>query len=192
MDQIYDTLDLADQKEIYVAGPPSDKDSQIKMGILDYVPLPNSIQCECGMCGHQVWIGPKQETVAAKAREQSKDVHYVCFPCSFYLQFMFKTPEDNTDLKVARAGDEGGTYKLAPEVTNRKCMEIFTIYDHPNDVPNKFVLRRWTVKANSVPVPDAGYQTADTLDGIRALIPPGLHCMPRNPQDDPKVVESWI
>jgi len=190
-------LDIKDQKEIYVAGPPVDKDAQVKIGINNYIPLQGSIQCDCGICNEKVWIGPKQEVIAEQARSQAKAVYYTCFSCSFYLQYMFRKPDETSDLKVSRAGDEGGTYeidhhKLTDIPTNLgRNMELFTIYDKPTDEPDKFVLRRWTI-VGSKPTPDAEYQTADSLEDIRKLLPPGLSCMSRNPTDDPKIVETWI
>ena len=32
----------------------------------------------------------------------------------------------------------------------------------------------------------------DTLDALRNRLPPGLVQMPRDPSDDPNIVESWL
>jgi len=36
------------------------------------------------------------------------------------------------------------------------------------------------------------YMLADTLEAIRAMLPPGLVCIPRYVDDDPVIVEVWL
>jgi len=72
-------------------------------------------------------------------------------------------------------------------------LSLFTIYDHPTDVPEPFgfVVREWHIrKEGAVPDPEARF--AMTLEEARALIPAGLYCLDRNPEDDPKIVETWL
>lgn len=66
----------------------------------------------------------------------------------------------------------------------------YTIYDHPRDYPEGFVVRRWDISADG---PVAGQaQTAPTLEAARAKIPVGLVCMVPSAGDDPVIVETWI
>jgi hypothetical protein len=72
-------------------------------------------------------------------------------------------------------------------------LSLFTIYDHPTDVPEPFgfVVREWHIrKEGAVPDPEARF--AMTLEEARTLIPPGLYRLERNPEDDPKIVETWL
>jgi len=40
--------------------------------------------------------------------------------------------------------------------------------------------------------PTTNVIVADTLEEVRALLPPGLICMPRDVADDGVIVETWI
>lgn len=69
---------------------------------------------------------------------------------------------------------------------------IWTIYDHPADYPQGFVVRPWRVgKGGTVPQGEDGAGVA-TLEAARSLIPQGLLRMDRDPNDDPCIVESWL
>jgi len=75
-----------------------------------------------------------------------------------------------------------------------RVLDMWAIYDHPNDFPNHFVARRWICR------PPYGEETpdcvlADTLDALRAALllkNPGLYRLPRQPDDDPAIVEVWL
>jgi hypothetical protein len=72
-------------------------------------------------------------------------------------------------------------------------LSMWTIYDHPTDVPEPFgfVVREWQIgPAGAEPMSEARF--AMTLEAARELIPPGLYCLPRQPEDDPVIVEVWI
>lgn len=73
----------------------------------------------------------------------------------------------------------------------RPILPIFTIYDHPKDYPDHFVARRHDVSAGKH-VPGPLVAMAATLEEARAWLPPGLHCLGRDRDDDPVIVESWI
>ena len=74
----------------------------------------------------------------------------------------------------------------------KKEMVMWTIYDHPSDYPNSFVLREWLV------LPDGQQPTGivircDVIEPLRKqMLEAGLVCIPRSVDDDPKIVESWI
>ena len=70
-------------------------------------------------------------------------------------------------------------------------LSIWTICKNPSDHPGKFTARRHEV----FPGRSSATQhllVADSLEAIRALLPPGLYLIPREPNDDPVIVESWI
>ena len=67
---------------------------------------------------------------------------------------------------------------------------IWTVYDHPLDQPNHWVVRRWRIELGSkVPLNSKKF---DSLVEARDWIPAGLVRMPRMPSDDPVIVESWM
>jgi hypothetical protein len=68
---------------------------------------------------------------------------------------------------------------------------VYTIYDHPGDYPNHFVVRCTLIYQGKV-MPDDHAWLAPTLEQARLFIPPGLNPLPRNPEDDPVIVECWL
>jgi hypothetical protein len=66
-------------------------------------------------------------------------------------------------------------------------LEMFVVYDHPRDFPGHFVVRRWLGGR-----PTADFAIADTLEAARAEVPIGLHRLPREPDDDRVIVETWV
>lgn len=67
----------------------------------------------------------------------------------------------------------------------------YTIYDHPADYPDQFVVRAWAV-SEGVVIAYAPVGFADTLEDARYLIPQGRTRIDRTQQDDPVIVESWL
>lgn len=73
-----------------------------------------------------------------------------------------------------------------------RLLRMFTIYDHPADHPDHFVVRGWTIGPGA-PIPDDEVLLADTLELARELVPPASDtCLPRQPNDDPKIIETWL
>ena len=66
-------------------------------------------------------------------------------------------------------------------------LEIWTIYDHPADHPDCFVVRLWHNEK-----PTVTKYLAETLEDARNLIPPDKARVPRNLKDRRSIVESWI
>jgi len=66
-------------------------------------------------------------------------------------------------------------------------LPMWTVYMNPKDYPGKFVARCWDLDK-----PTTNVIVADTLEEVRALLPPGLICMPRDVADDGVIVETWI
>lgn len=72
-------------------------------------------------------------------------------------------------------------------MAKRQPLRTWTIYKHPLDHPDKYVVRGWIDGT-----PDRTAHVADTLDEARDLVPAGLTRFPRNPEDDPVIVETWL
>lgn len=71
-------------------------------------------------------------------------------------------------------------------------VEVWVIYSRPKDMPDAaFVLRRQMAIEDKV-MPSPEFETADSIEAIRALVPPGKVLLPRHPDDDPVIVETWI
>lgn len=72
-------------------------------------------------------------------------------------------------------------------------MTVWVIYDHPTDCPTAYVARPQFVMRDHGVVPCQMAWASDSLDKIReALAASGLTCLARHPDDDPKIVETWI
>jgi hypothetical protein len=74
---------------------------------------------------------------------------------------------------------------------NDEALGIWTVYDHPRDFPDCFVARRSLSSAGGIFMTDE-VVTAATLEELRALLPPGLYRIDRDPLDDPVIVEVWL
>jgi len=68
---------------------------------------------------------------------------------------------------------------------------MFTVYDHPSDHPDVFVVRVWRIYPGRAE-PTKQHWVSRTLEGARSLLPPGLNRIVRAVDDDPVIVESWI
>ena len=73
-------------------------------------------------------------------------------------------------------------------------LSMWTVYDHPKDHPDHFIARRWDIGIGR------GQPTSETilsedLGELRdRLIEryPDLYCIPRQEDDDPVIVETWL
>jgi len=71
-------------------------------------------------------------------------------------------------------------------------LSMWTIYDHPKDHPDFWVGRCHVVDKHGSRPTDR-LITARTLDSLRELMRRrGLARLPRDPKDDPKIVEVWL
>ena len=66
-------------------------------------------------------------------------------------------------------------------------MEIYVIYKHPMDYPDKFVARKFIFDQ-----PTEEVILENTLEKLREKLPFGLTCVERYENDDPVIVETWI
>lgn len=71
-----------------------------------------------------------------------------------------------------------------------RALDLFTIYDHPRDYPESFVVRHWTLCAGIL-IPGERLAVVPTLADARAAIPSGLENFGRDETDDPAITETW-
>lgn len=70
-------------------------------------------------------------------------------------------------------------------------LPIITVYELPQDFPDKFAARLWTISVGQA-VPTNLVMIADRLDDIHNGIPDYFTRMDRSPFDDPNILESWV
>jgi hypothetical protein len=69
-------------------------------------------------------------------------------------------------------------------------LNIWTIYDHPKDYPEHFVVRRWKIETGQAVAGEC--KLADTLEEARKLVPWQSTRLGRMANDDPVIVENWL
>jgi len=70
-------------------------------------------------------------------------------------------------------------------------MEAWTIFDRPADYPQHYVLRRFVYHMGRVYATSTVFISYN-LEQLRAAVPPGLMRFPRDPLDEPAIVETWL
>jgi hypothetical protein len=72
-------------------------------------------------------------------------------------------------------------------------LAMWTVYDNPNDYPGKFVARLFVVSATG-PMATESIVIMDDLEAMREMLAFEMHltCLARSPEDDPKIVETWL
>jgi hypothetical protein len=95
------------------------------------------------------------------------------------------------DLKIIR---ETMTRKAgeAARAKPKDSLPVYTIFDHPLDYPDHFVLRVSYALRTGQPIPGELIGIAKTLEGARKMLPPGLTCVGREAADEVQIVESWL
>jgi hypothetical protein len=70
---------------------------------------------------------------------------------------------------------------------------MWVLYDHPEDIPDSFVLRRFLIGGGPVPTPTRDALICSTPEPLRTFARrQGLICLTRNEGDHLRVVESWF
>lgn len=70
----------------------------------------------------------------------------------------------------------------------KKALEIWTVYDHPEDYPNCFVARKFL---NDQPTDEL--IVGQNVEEIRQMFRnKGLQVVPRCPGDMPSILEIWL
>jgi hypothetical protein len=72
-------------------------------------------------------------------------------------------------------------------------LAMWTVYDHPNDYPDRFVARRFEVGTAGIVATESIIAMPD-LEELRDVLEFEMHltCLPRSPEDNPKIVETWL
>lgn len=72
-------------------------------------------------------------------------------------------------------------------------LTLWVIFDHPYDYPYNWVLRgNDIIRGATEPRPQDHVYLCNSLEEARAALPPGMHCLGREPDDDPKIFEVWV
>jgi hypothetical protein len=87
--------------------------------------------------------------------------------------------------------DRAAANKLHVEIANEGGMLIWVVYKSPWDYPGKFICRPWRPWGSGAG-PMNVHLAADDLQELRGQLPHGVDRMPRNDDDDPVIVETWI
>lgn len=80
---------------------------------------------------------------------------------------------------------------IIKEMETKRMLKMYTIFCKPSDYPNHYVVRRFHVIKGET-TPTFYVWICDTLDEARACIPDNLMLIPRDPDDAPALVESWV
>lgn len=77
---------------------------------------------------------------------------------------------------------------------SRMASVIVTVYDHPQDFPDGYVARAHIIAhgGKAVYASHMIYIGRETIDEVRAAIPPDMVKMMRHPQDDPVIIETYV
>ena len=72
-------------------------------------------------------------------------------------------------------------------------LPMITIYERPDEFPDEYVARLWlTRRGVAEPGMTGLVLRSGSLDDLRAMLPSGLHCLPREPGDEESIVETLI
>lgn len=70
---------------------------------------------------------------------------------------------------------------------------LWVVYEHPEDFPNSYVVRRqYITRGSSVWVDRLPVAVGPDLKSVRSVLPPGLYNLGRQPEDMPQIKEVWI
>ncbi len=78
------------------------------------------------------------------------------------------------------------------------ALTFWVIYRRPRDYPKGCVLRaQWPMRDGTVVADTIAWfsdyeDDAQSIAALRDILPPGLTCLGRQPNDDPCIVESWV
>lgn len=80
-----------------------------------------------------------------------------------------------------------------PEPGDGNAIHLYVVYGPGTlDYPGRHVVRRQVVKRGRVEVDRDPMAVVATLEAARAAVPPGLHRLGRQADDDAVILESWI
>lgn len=71
-------------------------------------------------------------------------------------------------------------------------LHIWTVYDHPTDMPDNFVVRLSIVDSKGIQITSETLEFKKLADLRAQMRTKGLTMIPRFPDDDPKILEVWL
>lgn len=71
-------------------------------------------------------------------------------------------------------------------------LNIWTMFDHPTDFPEHYVVRLSVVTAAGPNITNVTLYSEDLEELREAMRAQGLVCLERDPEDDPKIIEVWL
>ena len=77
---------------------------------------------------------------------------------------------------------------------SKEGFKIYTVYDHPTDYPDDYVVRTWYTEDKTEPTPNTELFIKDkSIEVVREkLSSMGLVCIDREKYDDEKILETWL
>ena len=82
---------------------------------------------------------------------------------------------------------------LQASAEQRRVMQLWTVFEKPDDYPEAFVARPTRIMRGLPPMPLAAVLLADTLPALREQLPPWLTRMgPMGPDEPEHLVETWL
>ena len=85
--------------------------------------------------------------------------------------------------------DSANSNKIEPI---RIAMRMHVIYKYPKDYPDDYAVREHFITAGGKMFTSLVSYRHKTLEDARASVQEGRFCVPRHPDDDPVIVESWV
>jgi len=79
----------------------------------------------------------------------------------------------------------------ARPAVNEAVLPYWVVTSNPSDFRGKIVVRRWNVRDGQTESTNE-HHVYDSLEQARRHRPEGTTTIPRDPQDDPVIVETWI
>jgi hypothetical protein len=71
------------------------------------------------------------------------------------------------------------------------ALVVWVIYEHPSDCPGGYVLRAQYAGRDGLSASRVAWR-GNHPDELRAILPPGVTCLGRNPDDEPQILEVWV
>lgn len=71
-------------------------------------------------------------------------------------------------------------------------LEMWVVYDKPKDYPEHIMARKWNISAGKVVPTETVICHTQYINLEITLEQKGLHKLPPDPHDDPKIKEVWV
>jgi hypothetical protein len=97
-------------------------------------------------------------------------------------------PDTRNGVQAAVSEQAINVLRMQDNAAQRGALTLWTIYDHPKDYPNGICARR-----HEVPGGPTEHMLVGELEQLRDIFRQAhLVCVCRSPNDDCKIVETWI